>query len=427
MSATEGEADGGRHLSIDAVRGFAVLGILLMNIVAMGLPSFAYILPTFAGGAEGADLWTWAANNVLVDGKMRALFTFLFGASAVLIAERAAAGRGLSPAQTHYRRMLWLAVFGLLHAVLFWYGDILVTYAVAGLVIFPFRKLSPRIQIAIGAAVLLALLGKNLWQAAELEGLRSAALAPGASPELVAAWREASSFVAPPPGAASAELAGFGGGFLDTVQARLGLLRMFYTYFLPWDAVPEAIGQMFIGMALFRTGFFTLRWSRRAYAAAIAFGYLVCVPLNAWLAWGMWRSGFDPLVLHELQVWQQVTRPFIALAHAAVLLLVVQAGWARWLVERLAAAGRMAFSNYLMSSIITAAVFGGWGLGLFGELSRSQLLWVVAGVWAFILAWSAPWLAQFRYGPFEWAWRSLVQWKPQPLLRAGPRAAAPAE
>ena len=80
---------GDRHISIDAVRGMAILGILLMNIVGMGLPTFAYVNPAYAGGHEGADLWTWAINNVLTDGKMRALFTMLFGASTVLIASRA--------------------------------------------------------------------------------------------------------------------------------------------------------------------------------------------------------------------------------------------------------------------------------------------------------------------------------------------------
>ena len=119
-----------------------MLGILLMNIVGMGLPAFAYIDPTYAGGSTGADLWTWAVNNVLTDGKMRALFTMLFGASAVLIAERAE-GSQTGPAVTHYRRMFWLFVFGMVHAYFLWWGDILVTYSLAGLVIFPFRKLSP--------------------------------------------------------------------------------------------------------------------------------------------------------------------------------------------------------------------------------------------------------------------------------------------
>src|SRR4051812_38875288 len=153
MLAPQAVAAGDRHISIDAVRGFAVLGILLMNIVGMGLPSFAYVDPSYAGGATGADFWTWAINNVLTDGKMRALFTMLFGASTVLIAERAEGGRP-GPAATHYRRMFWLFVIGMLHAYFLWWGDILVTYALAGLVVLPFRKLAPRVQIAVGVVIL---------------------------------------------------------------------------------------------------------------------------------------------------------------------------------------------------------------------------------------------------------------------------------
>jgi uncharacterized protein len=379
-----------RHLSIDAVRGFAVLGILLMNIVGMGLPSFAYIDPTYAGGSTGADMWTWAVNNVFTDGKMRALFTMLFGASTVLIADRAEAGTGLSPAATHYRRMLWLLLIGLLHAVFLWFGDILVPYAIAGLLVFPFRKLSPRVQIAVGVAILALLLTKNVLS---------------------------HDVLAPPPGAKAAELAGFQGGFFDAAQARLNMLVLFYLVIHPFDTLPEAIGQMFIGMALFRLGFFTLGWSTRAYALTVAIGYLIAAPFTAWLAYGIQQSGFEPKTLHELEVWQQLTRPFIALAHASVLLLVIRAGWLEVLTTRLAAAGRMAFSNYLMTSVITSLVFCGYGFGLYGELSRAQQLWVVAGVWAFILVWSRPWLERFHYGPFEWVWRSLVQWKRQPFVK----------
>lgn len=411
-----------RHLSIDAVRGFAVLGILLMNIVAMGLPAFAYLNPAYAGGATGADFWTWAVNNVMTDGKMRALFTMLFGASTLLIAERAAAGGGLGPAATHYRRMVWLLLFGLAHAVFFWVGDILVPYALAGLVIFPFRRLSPRVQVALGIAILALLFGKNLLGATQLEQIFAAAHAPNASAEALKAWAQVAPILDPPAGAKEAEIAAFQGGFVEATRMRLQLLGMFYTVVHPLDTVPEAIAQMLIGMALFRTGFFTLAWSSRAYALAVGFGYLVAAPYTAWFTYGIAQSGFEPLTLHRLEVWQQLSRPFIALAHASVLLLVIRAGWMEVLVNRLAAAGRMAFSNYLMTSIITSLVFCGYGLGLFGELSRAQQLWVVVGMWAFILVWSRPWLARFHYGPFEWAWRSLVQWKLQPFLKA-PRPA----
>ena len=195
------------------------------------------------------------------------------------------------------------------------------------------------------------------------------------------------------------------------------------TVLMPTGEIPEAIGQMFLGMALFRLGFFTLKWSSRAYGWMIAVGYLAAVPATAWLAWKIAQSGFDPLELNRLEAWQQVTRPLIGLAHASVILLICRAAVAQGLVNRLAAAGRMAFSNYLMTSIITTLVFCGFGLGLYGKLSRFQQLGVVLGVWVFILAWSRPWLARFHYGPFEWAWRSLVKWSPQPFVRG---ASAPA-
>jgi uncharacterized protein len=425
MSATDTAAVGDRHLSIDAVRGFAVLGILLMNIVGMGLPAFAYIDPTYAGGSTGADLWTWAVNNVFTDGKMRALFTMLFGASTVLIAERAEGGRP-GPMQTHYRRMFWLFVFGMIHAYFLWWGDILVTYAVAGLFIFPFRKLGVRLQLGIGVAILAALLTKNLVDAGQLEALHNAAAAPGAPASAIKAWQDASFTVAPPKALGAQQIAGFGGGFMAALAARTQMSMLMQLAISPPDTLPEAIGQMFVGMALFRAGFFTLGWSNRAYGAMIVVGYLIAAPATAWAAWMIWKSGFEPLTLHRWEVWQQISRPLIALAHASVLLLVIRAGLANAAVNRLAAAGRMAFSNYLMTSIITTLVFCGFGLGLYGKLSRFEELAVVLGVWGFILVWSKPWLERFHYGPFEWAWRSLVRWSPQPFVRrrSGPAAAA---
>jgi uncharacterized protein len=424
MSATASAGD--RHVSIDAVRGFAVLGILLMNIVGMGLPAFAYLDPTYAGGSTGADLWTWAVNNVLTDGKMRALFTMLFGASTVLIAERAEGARP-GPAQTHYRRMFWLLVIGMLHAYFLWWGDILVTYALAGLFIFPFRKLAVRTQVVIGVAILGVLLIVNLVVADQLKGLYVAASAPEATPAALKAWQEASQLVAPSKALGNLEIAGYRGGFMDALRVRALAARLLQLYLMPTDEIPEAIGQMFLGMALFRSGFFTLKWSNRSYLAAIVVGYLLAAPATAWLAWRIQQSNFEPLTLNRLEAWQQMSRPLIALAHASVLLLIVRAGNARAVVNRLTAAGRMAFSNYLMTSIITTLVFCGFGLGLYGRLSRFQELAVVAGVWVFILVWSKPWLEHFHYGPFEWAWRSLVRWSPQPFVRGrSGRAAAAA-
>lgn len=405
-----------RYRSIDAVRGFAVLGILLMNIVGMGLPTFAYVTPTYWGGHEGANLWAWAINFVLTDGKMRGLFTMLFGASMLLIADRAE-GRSPGPAATHYRRVWWLFVIGMVHAYFLFFGDILVTYAIAGALIFPLRKLGPKALIGIGAAVLLALLAKDFAEISYLKSIQAAMAAGAASPQQISLWNEVQLLLNAPHAMGEEEVRLMRGGFLEALRSRAQASWIVQTQFMPVEEIPEAVGQMLIGAGLFRTGFFTLRWSSRAYGALIAVGYLVGAPLTAWLAWSMVQVDFEPVQRRWLEVVGAGPRPFIALAHASVLMLIVRAGALPGLVNRLEAAGRMAFSNYLMTSIITSFVFCGYGLGLYGQLERAELYWVVLGVWAFILLWSKPWLARFHYGPFEWLWRSLVMWKRQPFVK----------
>jgi len=223
--------------------------------------------------------------------------------------------------------------------------------------------------------------------------------------------------VAPPPSLKGQEIAGFRGGFMDALRARAKVALLLQTVLMPLGEIPEAIGQMFLGMALFRLGFFTLRWSTRAYLTMIAVGYFVAIPATAWTTWQIARSHFEPLALNRLEDWQQVTRPLIGLAHASVILLLVRAGSAPAVVNRLAAAGRMAFSNYLGTSLLMTALFYGWGFGLFAQIERIRLYAIVAAVWALMLLWSPWWLARFRYGPLEWAWRSLARGEIQALRK----------
>lgn len=405
-----------RHISIDAVRGFAVLGILLMNIVGMGLPAMAYITPTYYGGHEGPNLWAWAVNYVLADGKMRALFTMLFGASLMLIAERAE-GQRPGPAAVHYRRVAWLFVFGMLHAYLLFFGDILVTYAIAGAIVFMMRRWSPRVLIGLGVVILALLVVKGLLETHHLERLKEAADAPGASDAARKMWEQQSYTLNPPASLGQSELAGYRGDFWDAMKARAFMAVLLQTVFLLTETLWEAIAQMAIGLALYRSGFFTLGWKSRSYAAMIAVGYGIGVPVLAWMAWRVSQSGFEPFLRQQTSYLAAIPRPFVALAHASTLLLIVRSGALGGLVGRLAAAGRMALSNYLGTSIITAFVFCGFGLGLFGRLERYELYYVVAGIWLLILLWSKPWMQALYYGPFEWLWRSLVRWKLQPFVR----------
>lgn len=400
-----------RIATLDAVRGFAVLGILLMNIVSMGLPAYAYVDPSYWGLEGAADLTAWRLNYILADGKMRALFTMLFGASMLLIAERAesqVASGGMGPAETHYRRIFWLFVFGMIHAWLFWYGDILVHYAIAGALIFPIWRWRVPGLVAVVVAMAALQLALNLGHHASLDALRDAARAPGASVEAVAAWQEALRQEVPGRADAEAEIRDYRGGFGDALAARVPMTTLFQTVFIPLG-LPELFLFIALGMILFRTGFLTGRWSSRAYAAVIAAGYLIAVPLMIPIAAWNAAADWDPVLLPLTDSLSLVLRPFIALAHAALVILWLRSGRAAWLARRLTAAGRMAFSNYLGTTLVTTTLFYGYGFGLFAVLSRAELYVVVLGVWLVILLWSEPWLRRHRYGPLEWVWRSLAR------------------
>jgi uncharacterized protein len=405
----EGKVTGERYQTLDAVRGFAVLGILLMNIVSMGLPGWAYIDPSYWGAEGPIDYAAWAINYVLADGKMRALFTMLFGASMVLIAERAAARPdGMSAAQTHYRRIFWLFVFGMIHAWAFWYGDILVQYAVAGVFMFALWRWRPRALLVFASAMLLVQLAFNYGHHYDLVSLKAAAEAPNATPEAKQAWTERLLEESPDQAAAEKEIRLYRGGIADAFEARKPMTIFMQTLLLP-TSMPEVFGFMALGMALFRTGFLTGQWSRRAYWRVLALGYLIAVPLMIPVARTIAAADWDPVLIPLTDSAGLFLRAPIALAHAAACILFVQSGTLPWLATRLAAAGRMAFSNYLGTTLVTTTLFYGYGLGLFGSFSRAELYLVVLAIWVLILTWSKPWLDRFDYGPLEWLWRRLAR------------------
>jgi uncharacterized protein len=406
-----------RITTIDAVRGVAVMGILLMNIVAFGLPMDAYLNPTAFGNKGPADLAVWAANYVLADGKFRALFTMLFGASMVLIADRADASEtGPGAAATHYRRMGWLFVIGMIHAWLIWFGDILVQYSIAGMLGFLLWRAPRRALWATVAAMLALQSAANIGRYADLEHARSAAMAPNASATAVAKWHDRLTEERADPRTMQAEIDGYRGGLAAVAGTRARATTFFQTIVVP-VTMPEVLGFLALGILFFRNGFLTGEWSRRRYLAVIAFGYGVGVPVMMTLARQNLYSGFDPATVAGTDVISLLPRPFVALAHAAVVILIVQAGWLAGLMARIEAAGRMALSNYLGTSLIATTLFYGYGFGLFAGLSRAELYGVVVLIWFVILLGSKPWLVHFNYGPAEWLWRSLVKWERQPFRK----------
>ncbi|MFA5966637.1 MAG: DUF418 domain-containing protein [Sphingomonas sp.] len=405
-----------RVATLDVIRGVAVMGILLMNIVAFGMPQAAYMNPAAFGGHGAIDYGMWAVNFVLVDGKMRGLFSFLFGASMLLVIERAEA-KGENPVRVHYARMSWLFVFGLAHLYLIWWGDILNHYALIGALAYPFRRMPPY-KLVIAAVILIAL--ETLLTSTMIVDIARAQAAVAAHTADAATLRQyhgyIESFGRPDAAFLTRDIAAHRGGYAALFFNRLPEAASSPIQSLLFIGM-ETLGYMLLGMACFKTGMLRGAWPRARYRTGLAIGFGIGIPAYVVLLLVQWHSGFDAwhVALGAITL-STAFRPLMIIGWTCLIILLARPGGA--LTERLAAAGRMAFSNYLGTSLICSSLFYGYGAGLYGQLSRAELYLVVAGIWAAMLLWSKPWLAHFRYGPFEWLWRSLARGKLQPMRGA---------
>ena len=394
-----------RIASIDVLRGVALLGILAMNIQAFSMPSAAYINPTAYGDLHGANFWVWFACHLFADQKFMSIFSMLFGAGIFLMTSRLEA-TGKKPAPIHYRRMGWLILFGLLHGYLLWFGDILFNYGLCGLLAYVFRKMPPWRLIAIGLALvsvstlLFWFSGWSFpyWPHAQQDGFTHGT------------WRPTADMIAK-------ELADYRGGWLHEMPRRAleNTQDQFQGFaFLSFWRIE---GMMLMGVALFKLGFFSAKVPKRVYWTVLLMALFVGIPIIAYgtrldilTGWPARESFFFHF---QFNYWASI---LVALGWASAVMLVYQSQWRRF-TARLAAVGRMAFTNYLMDTFVCTFIFYGFGLGMFGKLSRMEQAGVVLAIWAAQLIISPIWLKHFRFGPFEWLWRSLTYLKAQPFRR----------
>jgi uncharacterized protein len=417
-----------RITALDSLRGFALLGILLMNIIAFGMYGGAYDDPSVTGGSTGANLWIWAVLHVVAEGKMRALFSLVFGASVILLTSRLES-RG-DAADIYYRRTLWLVAFGIADAYLLWLGDILYPYALCGLALYPFRKMKPKNLIVIGTVLLLfnsafyAVMG--MGQREMIEKGQAAEKAAAAGQKLTAEQEEAKKsyegwrrFMRPSQEQLDSDAKKWRGNALDVIKVRAKLVSMFHgkPYYSPmnWDIWC----MMFIGMGIFKLGILSAEKPARYYATMMLVGYGIGIPVNAYTAWFIVKHNFDPAMHAFANTTYDLGRLTVALGHLGLVMILAKSGAMRWLTDRLGAIGQMAFSSYVTHSVICTIIFTGIGFGMYGRLQRYQLYYVVAAIWVFQLIVSPIWLRHFRFGPLEWCWRSLTYWQKQPMrLRA---------
>ncbi len=439
VSASAGPVLGAERVgAMDTLRGVAVLGILLMNILGFAYPFQASLDPTVAGGVTGVNLWIWAVNTALFEGKMRAIFSMLFGAGMLVLTSRLEQrGLGVQTADIYYRRVLWLFVFGLIHAYFIWWGDILFFYSVLGLFLFPFRRLSARALVTVGVALLLIGAGRGLASAIELNSVRAAAQAADVAAvrgqalnddqkAAQKAWADRLKNARPKPEDLKRETDAYRGTYSSAFQERAGFLVTGHPKWLYHFFIYDIGGMMLVGIGLMKMGVFAARQSIRTYMLLAIVGYGIGGTLASIAVWRDISSGFDPVTVAFGSALHAIVRLPIALGHVAIVMIVCKAGILRWITAPLASVGQTAFSGYILTSVICTTIFYGYGFGQFGSLQRYQLYLIVIGVWLFLLVASPLWLTRFRFGPLEWAWRSLtyVQRQPMRIGRPAPEPAA---
>ncbi|MEW4569990.1 DUF418 domain-containing protein [Tautonia sp. JC769] len=421
-----------RLTAVDVLRGVALLGILAMNIVSFSWPFSGYDNPDLSGGPGRANRSAWMVNHLLFSGKMMSLFSMLFGAGLVLMTDRAER-RGMSFTGVYYRRVLWLLVIGLIHAYFIWSGDILVAYALCGLVLYLFRSTSPKrlfvlgVVLIVGSSLVLPVLGLTVGAVRGMAATTTAE--PGAerggSPStdparagMAKAWQEMRVFFEPTEEQYAEQLAAYRGSYWEVFPHRAEESIGFQAFYLPMFIWGIA-GRMLLGMAFMKMGVFSAGRSTRFYGVMALIAYGIGLPLTIVGGLDLWATDFEVVrgMVFGVSLALLGTVP-VALGHAAVVMLVVKSGALPRLTARLAAVGRMALTNYLTQSIVGTLLFYGYGLGMYGTLDRPTLWLIVLAIWAVQLWYSPLWLARFRYGPAEWLWRSLTYLKPQPMRAA---------
>lgn len=410
-----------RVQSLDVTRGVAVMGIFSVNVVGMAMIQAAYFYPPAFGFDSVTDRLMWLVNFLFVDGKLRALFSIMFGASLMLVIDRAVAA-GRSGWRTHIARMIVLMGVGMLHWALLWWGDILTHYAAVGLVVALFARLKAKTLFIIATVGLLTHAGLGTYflgnNAVQYDEVQARIVDGTATPKMIADHREEDAQSAPD----SAEIAKDKADHRD-IPAHFAWAKS-EGFLTPFDLGPlwlETLPLMLLGMAGYKGGFLTGQWDRRRYrkVATIAIGVgfagfaalATMIFAKDFLAPYFYLGNFGLAALF---------RPIMAMGYAALIILAVRPGGA--LTSRFAAVGRTAFSNYLFCTIAGTFIFFGFAGDLYAEVSRSEAWLFVPPVWLTMLLWSKWWLDRFLYGPLEWAWRSLSRWKLQPMRRNAPDA-----
>ncbi|EOE1790882.1 DUF418 domain-containing protein YeiB [Citrobacter freundii] len=370
-----------RNVTLDFIRGVAILGILLLNISAFGLPKAAYLNPAWYGDITLSDAWTWALLDLFAQVKFLTLFALLFGAGLQMLLPR-----GKRWIQS---RLTLLVLLGFIHGLLFWDGDILLAYGLIGLICWRLIRDAPSVKSLFNTGVLLYLVGVGvLLLLGVISGSEtSRAWTPDASALLYEKYWKVN-------------------GGMEAISNRVdmmsnSLLALGAQY--GW----QLTGMMLLGAALMRSGWlkgqYSLQHYRRTGVLLVIVGMLINLPaiIAQWqLDWAYRWCAF------LLQAPRELGAPLQTIGYAALMFgFWPQLNRLKWVIA-VACVGRMALTNYLLQTLICTTLF--YQFGLFMKFDRLELQYFVIPVWVINLLFSVIWLRYYRQGPVEWLWRQLT-------------------
>ena len=428
-------AESDRIILLDSLRGLALCGILLMNIPGFALPQIQALDPSVRNELSGLNFYAYYIIELFLEGSQRAIFTMLFGAGMLLFLGRLEKKiDGLMVAELYFRRQLWLLLFGLFNAyILLWFWDVLFHYAIFGMLLFPFKRLTPKsLYIAAGVCLALMTVRENVGfyreKAVIQKGEAIAALdttrvkltdVQKEELEAMKGLREETTRESKEKKLQKNERLVLG-SYADLYQDHSDRSYRGETdgvfYFLVWDVLIF----MFIGMAFYKTGVITGAQPAKVYWWMFVVGLGVGLPLSYLRLQPLIEHQFDfyTIIKNEPFEFYEISRVFRSLGIFGLVMLMYKSGWFKWLFALMRPVGQMAFTNYLMQSFLCGLIFYGVGFGLFSKLQRYEMYYVVLGVWIVQIIYSHLWLRYFQFGPLEWLWRSLTYWKRQPIKRS---------
>ncbi len=381
-----------RIQSLDILRGVAVLGILVMNIQSFSMISAAYINPSAFGDLTGLNKTVWLLSHLLADQKFISIFSMIFGAGILLFVEHVEQ-KGYIPARFYFRRLFWLFTFGLIHGYLFWHGDILVAFAACGALAFLLRRISPWVLLPLGL-IIFFVPSFNYW----LFGRSMELWPPEATNRLNEIW-------APGTESINAEINLLTGSFSEQLVWRIPeTFKMESFIFLVWYGW-RIFAMMLLGMSFFKLGLLSGNLSKKIYVIMI----VVALPIG----FALTMIGVNKNFAHDWSMeysmffgwqWNYYGSLFVALGYLAIILL-----FSKYIkMKLLANVGRLAFTNYILMTLICTTIFYGHGFGMYGTVDRIWQMEAVLVIWIVILLFSHFWTKQFYYGPIEWVWRFLT-------------------